>query len=133
MAADVRQRHKPASLAVQVMLAEGQVLHRRRLVGVRASLLGQCIQSQLTSPAMLLLAGGLGFVAGHFTKRQASAPSNTKGPRASHNKLFGKALKLIALARILSRSFPSAVMDPSVQSGLPSQPPEPRFGSAAAS
>jgi hypothetical protein len=96
-------------------------------------MLGQYIRRQLTSPAMLLLAGGLGFVAGRFTQRQASTPSNTERPRASHNKLFGRALKLIALARILSRAFPSAAMDPSVQSRLSSQAPAPRFRSAAAS
>jgi hypothetical protein len=77
----------------------------------------------LTSPAMLLLAGGLGFAAGHFTKRQASRPSNTKRPRGSHNKLFGRALKLIAFARVLSRAIPLAAKDPSVQSGLSSQRP----------
>jgi len=83
------------------------------MVGLRASMLGQNIRKQLTSPAMLLLAGGLGFAAGHLTKRQASMPSSTERRRGSHNTLFGRALKLIALARILSRAFPSAAMDPS--------------------
>jgi hypothetical protein len=123
MTANNRQRHAPASLTVQVMQAELQVLHCRRLVGVRASMLGQSIRSRLTSPAMLLLAGALGFAAGHFTKRQASRPSNTKRPRGSHNKLFGRALKLIAFARVLSRAIPLAAKDPSVQSGLSSQRP----------
>ena len=123
MTANNRQRHEPASLTVQVMQAELQVVHRRQLVGVRASMLGQSIRSRLTSPAMLLLAGGLGFAAGHFTKRHASRPSNTKRPRGSHNKLLGRVLKLIACAHVLSRAFPSAATDPSVQSGLSSQRP----------
>lgn len=133
MAENMRQRPKPASLAVQVMQAEWQVLHRRRLIGARASMLGQCIQTQLTSPTMLILACGLGFGAGHFSRCQASSPSNTEHPRGAHNKLFGRALKLIALARIVSRAFPSAAMDPPVQAGLPGQPPAPRFRPAAAS
>jgi hypothetical protein len=134
MAANMRQRDKPACLTVQVMHAERQLLDRRRLVKVRATMLGQNLRRQLTSPAMLLVAGGLGFVVAYFfTKRQVSTPSNTEGPRGSHTKLFAWALKLIALGRTVSRAFPSAVMDPSVQSGLPSQAPAPRFSSAAAS
>jgi hypothetical protein len=133
MAANMRQRHKATSLIVQVMQAERQVTHRRRLLGVRASMLGQCIRRQLTSPAVLVLAGGLGFVAADCTKRQTSTPSNTERPRASHNQLFGRALKLIALARILSRAFPPAAMDPSIQSGGSSQALAPRFRSAAVS
>jgi hypothetical protein len=130
MAANIRQRHKPASLTVQIRLAEQQVRDRRRLVGVRATVLGQNMRSKLTSPAVLLLAGGVGFVAGHFTKRKASKASNTKRPRGSHNKLFGRVLKLIILARALSGAFPSAVMDPRVQSRrLPSQAPALQFRS----
>jgi hypothetical protein len=87
----------------------------------------------LTSPAILLLAGGLGFVAGYFIKRQVSTPSKTDRPRASRSKLFGRALKLIAFVRLLTRAFPSAAKDPSVQAGLSSQTPAPRFPSAAAS
>jgi hypothetical protein len=108
MAANIRQRYKPAALTVQVAQAEGRVLQRRRLVGVRASMLGQSIRRQLTSPAMLLWAGGLGFAAGHFTQREASTPSNIERPRGSYNELFARALKLIAFARTLSRAFPSA-------------------------
>jgi len=133
MAENLRQRHKPASLAVQVTQAEWRVLHRRRLIGARASILAQRIQAQLTSPAMLLLAGGLGFGAGHFSRRQASTPSDTEHPRGAHNKLFGRALKLITLARILSRFVPLAAVDPPVQAGLPGQPLAPRFRPAAAS
>jgi hypothetical protein len=81
---------------------------------------------------MLLLAGGLGFAAGNLTKRQAATPSKTKGPRASYKTLFARALKLIAFARMLSRTFPSADMGPSAQSGLPGQAPTPRYRSAAA-
>ena len=109
MAANMRQRDKPACLTVQVMHAERQLLDRRRLVKVRATMLGRNLRRQLTSPAMLLLAGGLGFVVAYFfTKRQASTPSNTERPRGSHNKLFGTVLKLITLARTLSRALPLA-------------------------
>ena len=133
MPAYMRQRHKPASLAVQVMQAERQVLHRRRLVRERASIFGEYMRRQLTSPAMLFLAGGLGFAAGHIVKRQASTPNNSERPRGAHNKLFGRVLKLVALVRILSRAFPSAATDPAAASGLSSQAPGPQVRSVAAS
>jgi hypothetical protein len=132
MAPTMRQRHKPASLIVQITQAELRVLHHRQLVGVCASKLGQDLREQLTSPAMLLLAGGLGFVAGHMTRHQASTPSNAEHPRAAHTQLLAKALKLIAFARTLSRIFPSAAMEFSVQSESSSQTPAPQFRSPAA-
>ncbi len=101
MLMSARQRDRPASLTIRVMHAERQVLHRRQLVGVRACMLGQRIREQLTSPAMLLVAGSVGFVAGYFTKRRASTPSSTEAPRGSANTLLGRALKLVAIARIL--------------------------------
>jgi hypothetical protein len=128
MAANIRQRHKLASLTAQIRHAEQQVRDRRRQVGVRATLLGRNMRRQLTSPAALLFAGGLGFVAGYCTRRKASKPGNAKRPHRS--KLFGRVLKLIILAGTLSRAFPSAVMDPRIQSGrLPSQAPAPQFRS----
>lgn len=115
MQANPRQRHKPASLTVQVMHAERQVLDRRRLVSDRASLLGQNIRRQLTSPAMLLMAGGVGFAAGFFTKRQAAAPRNTKRPPGSASTIYARALQLIVLARTVSRLFPSSTTAASAQ------------------
>lgn len=111
IARSIRQRDKPASLSIQVMHAERQVLDRRRLVIVRASALGVALRSQMSSPAMLLWAGGLGFAAAEFTRRQASLSGDAKRPRSSWNKLFGKAIKFIALVRTLSRFLPSADRD----------------------
>ena len=108
MADNIRQRQKPASLSVQVMHAERQVLERRRIVKVRITLLGQTIRRQLTSPVMLLWAGGLGFAAGLFSTRHASRPGNTDRPRGPRNTFFGSAMKLIALVRTLSSVFPLA-------------------------
>ncbi len=111
MEENIRQRNKPASLSVQVMHAERQVLDRRRMVRVRVSVLGQTIRRQMSSPAMLLWAGGLGFAGGEFTRRQASRSDNAERPRGSQDKLFGKAMKLIALARTLSSVFAPADND----------------------
>lgn len=101
MVTSTRQRDRPASLTVLIMHAERQVLDRRQLVGARARMLGESIRRHLTSPAILLLAGGVGFIAGSFTKRQASAPSSTGAASTSANTLLGRALKLFAVGRIL--------------------------------
>jgi hypothetical protein len=114
----MRQRHKPAPLTVQVTQAERRVLYRRRLVDYHASRLAQNLRRGLTSPVVLLVAGGLGFAAEHFTRRQASALGHTE--RASPGKLFA-ALKFASMATTLFRHL-APVADPP-QAGLPSQPP----------
>jgi hypothetical protein len=108
MAVDIRQRDKPASLSVQVTLAEQRLLARRQMVRSRISTLGQNLHSQISSPAALLWAGGLGFAAAEFTRRLSRAPANAERPRAPPSKLFDRALKLMALVRTLSSAFPSA-------------------------
>ena len=95
MATAIRQRDKPASLSVLVLHAERQLLDRRQLVRVRAATLGQDLHSALTSPTMLLVAGGLGFVAGIVGRRPALAPGNGKRPSTSRPDFFGRSLKLI--------------------------------------
>ena len=132
MAANMRQRHKNTLLSIQITQAERQVLHRRQLVGVRTSKFGQNLRRRLASPAVLLLAGSIGFATGHLPTQPASRPETTQRPRAARSKFFEQALKLIAFARILTKVFPSADMDPSAQSGLPGQAPAPKYRSAAA-
>jgi len=94
-------------------------------------MLGKSLRRQLTSPAMLLVAGGIGFAAENFPRQPASTADHTQRSRAARNKLVEKALKLIALARILVKTFPSVGLDPSAQSGLPGQTPAPPYRSAA--
>ena len=106
MATDSRIRSKAASLIVQVTHAEREVLNRRRLVVVRATSLNESIHRRLTSPMMLLFAGGLGIFAEGLTRRQETAPSNPAPPRALRDKLLPGLLKLIAFTRLLGAAFP---------------------------
>ena len=131
MEANVRQRHKPAPLTVQVMLAERQLLDRRRLVGDHAALLARNLHRQLTSPTMLFVAGGLGFAAGLFSKRKATTQDNKKRRPRSTNTIYSRALKLIAVARTLSRFFPASPTDSSVHSGMPDEAPTAQYRSVA--
>jgi len=103
MDANMRQRHKPASLSVQVMHAERAVLERRRLISARTALLGHTLRAQMTSPSVLLWAGGLGFAAGEITRRKASRSGTPGQPRGST--LFGLPMKLFSLVRTLSSAL----------------------------
>jgi len=131
MTATVRQRHAPASLTVQVMQAELRVLHDRQLLVSRASMFGRNMRSRLTSPSMLLLAAGVGLVAGHLTSRKASAATKIKQPRVSKNRLFGRVLKVVAFARTLWTAFPSAAKDPSLPTNFSGQEAAPQAPAAA--
>ena len=108
MTADIRRRDKPASLSARVTLAEQRVLARRQMVRTRIAVLGQTFRSQMSSPAALLWAGGLGFAAAEFTRRPIRASGNAERPRPPPTKLIDRALKLIAFVRMLSSVFPAA-------------------------
>ena len=131
MEANPRTRHKPAPLTVQVMHAERQVLNRHRQVSNRAWLLGQNIRTKISSPATLLIAGGVGFAIGIIPKRKAAAVGSTKRRPGSTTTMYTRALKLIALARTLSGFFPSSTPASSVQSVVPREAPEAGYHSAS--
>ena len=70
-------RSKTRSLTAQIRAVEQQILNRQQRVdGCAAKLVGN-IQQQITAPATLLLAGGIGFIIGELTKRQPSRPHDT--------------------------------------------------------
>ena len=47
-------------------------MNRQRRTGVRTATLVRKIQQQMTAPATLLLAGGIGFILGELTQRQTT-------------------------------------------------------------
>ncbi|MDD5410809.1 MAG: hypothetical protein PHF31_05245 [Methylobacter sp.] len=102
---------KYKSLTAQIRDAERQVLNRRRGVGVSAATLVRKIHQQMTSPATLLLAGGIGFIIGELTKCQ---PTNSRGtankPRAAKASPLTTALNLITSVRTLYMALPIAWM-----------------------
>ena len=114
MTVDVRRRDKPAPLSVRVTLAEQRVLARRQMVRTRIALLGQALRSQLSSPAALLWAGGLGFAAAEFTRRPIRASGKAERPRAppAPATLIDRVLKLMTFVRTLSSVFPAADTHP---------------------
>ena len=118
MTVDVRRRDKPAPLSVRVTLAEQRVLARRQMVRTRIALLGRTLRSQLSSPATLLWAGGLGFAAGEFMRRPIRASDKVERPRApppAPVTLIDRVLKLMTFVRTLSSVFPAADAHPEDQ------------------
>lgn len=72
------------SLAEQIADTEQRILERRRLIDKRRVFLTQHIRQRATSPATLLLAGGLGFIVGELTRGSTNAASEGRSvPAAS--------------------------------------------------
>ena len=102
---------KPKSLSAQIKDAECQVLKRQQEVGVRTSTLIQKIHQQMTAPATLLLAGGIGFIIGELTKRQTpNSRGSADKPRTTKTSPLTTALNLITSARTLYMALPIAWM-----------------------
>jgi hypothetical protein len=102
---------KPKSLATHIREAERQVLIRQRCVDVRAATLVRTIHQQLTAPATLLLAGGVGFIIGELTKRQALNGHDIAGkPRIAETPPLRIALNLMTSVHTLYTALPIAWM-----------------------
>ena len=68
---------KPKSLTAQIREAERQLSIRQHQVTVRGASLLHNIHGWITAPATLLLASGVGFMAGEFTKPQTLKASGS--------------------------------------------------------
>ena len=107
---------RTAALAVQISEAERRLRNRRRLVRVRGATLGRTLHQRMTAPAMLLLAGGLGFLMGELTRRQTPTSRGTDRSPDSGHPFFETLLNLIKLVtwvRTLFTALPSAGRQPS--------------------
>jgi len=96
------------SLTAQINAAERQVLNRQQEVGICTTTLVRKIHQQMTAPATLLLAGGIGFIIGELTKRQTSKkrPGTGDKPQATETSPLRIALNLITSARTLYTALP---------------------------
>jgi len=102
---------KSKSLAAQIRDAERQVLKRQQEVSVRAFTLIQKIHQQMTAPATLLLAGGIGFIIGELTKRQTTnSRGNADKPRTAETTPLRTALNLMTSFHTLYTALPIAWM-----------------------
>lgn len=115
MDAHLRHRNKPGSLAARISAAERQVSDRRSGVGVRAATLVRKIHRQMTAPASLLLAGGIGFVIGELTTRTPKVRGAAEHPGVHQATPLRTALNLFTSVRTLYAALPIAWMMKSYQ------------------
>jgi hypothetical protein len=109
MANTLPNRSNPQSLTAQIRAAEQQVLHRQRAVGVCAAALARKLHQQMTAPATLLLAGGIGFIVGELTRHPSSAsPGTADKRRPAETTPWRTALNLLASAHTLYTALPLA-------------------------
>ena len=66
------KRNKSKSLRTQIRNVERELLNRQQRTGVRTATLVRKIQQQMTAPATLLLASGIGFILGELTQCQTA-------------------------------------------------------------
>ena len=129
-------RPPTSSLNDRIREAGCQLQNRRRLVGVRGAALGRTLHRRMAAPAMLLLAGGMGFLMGEFTRRQTPRSRGADRSPDSGQPLFESALNLIELVNWV-RTFFAALSGAGTQSSSPSetsaQIPEPPFRSRGTS
>ena len=84
MAGTDLQEKTPGSLAEQIAETERRLLNRQQLIGLRRSLLNQHVRQKITSPAALLVAGGVGFIIGDLTRgERKKGPLGEELPRTS--------------------------------------------------
>jgi opacity protein-like surface antigen len=98
MAANSRLRTRSAPLKVEITRAAARLRERRRRVDLSAAALRHNLGRHLTSPMMLLLAGGVGFVAGDLANRD-SGSERTGDSQSLVKNLFASATSLVALIR----------------------------------
>jgi hypothetical protein len=104
-----RRRIIRQSLSQQIKAAERDVLHQQRRVTVSTDHLVQCIHRQLTAPASLLMAGGVGFIMGELTRRQTTRTSSAGDqPQATGITRWQTALNLAGSVRALYTALPVA-------------------------
>ncbi|MEC4748933.1 hypothetical protein [Methylomicrobium sp. Wu6] len=125
MKATLPNRIKPPSLTAQIRDAELRVLKRQRGVGVRTDMLVQKIHQQMSAPATLLLAAGIGYILGEITQRQSP---KFRGDVAAGTTPLRSALNLMTSVQTFYRALPLVwLMKSFRQPGARSQAPERQF------
>ena len=121
-----RNKSKSLTLTVQIRDAEQEVLKRQQRICVRTATLVRKIHQQMTAPATLLLAGGIGFIIGEITKRQIPNSSGSADkPRAAETTPLRTVLNLMTSIHTLYTALPLAWMMRSFhKTGAPGQAPE---------
>jgi hypothetical protein len=107
MATSLLFRYNPKSLTAQIRDAERKVLIRQKRVDVNAARLIRKIHHQITNPATLLLASGIGFILGELTQCQIQkSHSVTDEPRATETTPLRTTLNFMTFAHTIYTTLP---------------------------
>jgi hypothetical protein len=120
------RKKRPRALTAQIEYAEQQVLLHQRGIVVRTAGLNRKINQQLTAPASLMLASGIGFILGEITKCQRpKLPKSGNNSAVAETSPLNTALKLLISAHSLYTALPLAWIIKSLQkSDATSQTPQ---------
>ncbi|MFZ2450185.1 MAG: hypothetical protein WAW36_06685 [Methylovulum miyakonense] len=103
-------RNKSRSLPAQIKDAERQILVRQGQVGLRANRLSQTILQQMTTPASLLLASGIGFIIGELTRQTSRCRAAADKSKDTKTTPLKTALNLLSSIQTLYAALPLAWM-----------------------
>jgi hypothetical protein len=98
---------KPASINTDINSTEQQILNHQHAIDRRTHALAGKIQQQMVKPANLLLAVGIGFIAGELTQKGCRTTDN---PHATETSPLKTAFSLIGSARTLYAALPLVLM-----------------------
>jgi len=105
------KRNKSKSLRTQIRNVERELLNRQQMTGVRTATLVRKIQQQMTAPATLLLAGGIGFILGELTQCQTAKSRGAADKlRTTETTPLRTGLNLITSIHALYTALPLAWM-----------------------
>jgi hypothetical protein len=135
MTSTARDNPAQTSLTTRIAQTERKILDQRSLVRLRAARLDRRVRAQLTSPTMLLLAAGAGFVTGILTDRRAirfnEHSRGVDGSRAPSNSVLDTALTVFTLVSSVLRVMPSVTKSLSNRPDAPGNIPNQRRVSGA--
>ena len=119
----IQNGRSAASLTAKIADAERNILERRADIGLRAATLARSIHRQLTSPTMLFLAAGSGFIAGKVLLRpavtHAQSADEIKRPSAPGLRFLETVLKTGTLIRGILSLLPGAVTGSDTRTATP--------------
>lgn len=118
------------SLCGQIRAAELRVSNRQRQIGMVTATLTKKIGQQLSTPANLLLAGGIGFILGELTKQPSTKDKKCNNLPKNKATPFKIALNLISSIRTVYSALPLVLIMTSAYKKNTAKPtPEPSTAS----
>lgn len=116
------KHHKPLSLSAQIRATERRVSNRRRQFGIHTAAISQKIGKQLSTPPNLLLASGIGFIIGEFTRQTPQAIDKANEGQTSKTSPLKIALNLFSSIHTLYTALPLFLIIKSTYDSMATKP-----------